>query len=156
MPGHILRGDHRVDDGFLSGVHRSREERVNHIVGEGVKFGNAFLISKGGIGVGGRKSQKDIAASIPADGTSSCHAQGSAFCQPFELMGEQWRVGGENNDQGTIILLERIFAVRPNGVLLQMVPNGDARNGQLIAPAEVGLRERADGPAAEFLRLFSG
>lgn len=155
MPRHILRRDHRIDDGFLRRKDRRGEQRVEMIVIERAQIGDPVFFSERGVRVGGRESEKNIARAVASQRACPRHAKRCAFCDPFELMRQHGRVGGKDDDQRAIFPVW-VFAVRPHGMFFQMIPNGRSRDRQLIPRPEIGLRERADGPPAEFFRKFSG
>lgn len=53
MPRHILRRDHRIDDGFLGGEDRRGEQRVEMFVIERLHMDDSIFIAEGGVRVGG-------------------------------------------------------------------------------------------------------
>src|SRR5215207_10288698 len=67
-------------------------------------------------------------------------------------MREQRRVGGEDDDQGTVVLFKWVLAAGKRRILFQVLTYWNARDRELIAPPKIGLDKRADPPAAQFIR----
>ncbi len=103
-PRYGLGCDHRVDDRFLRGVGRGREERIEIVIRKILYIRDGFL-RDACAGCGER--QENITAAVAAQRACACHAEGGAFGESLELMGEQRRVGGEDDDQRTVLLDEK-------------------------------------------------
>src|SRR3984893_19205455 len=93
--------DHCVDNGFLGSLHRSSEEQLNFFVGQHFQIHD--VICKRDVGVGGGKSDKNVAGTVAGNTSIASEAQSDAASQALQLMGQQWRVGGDHHDDGTTI-----------------------------------------------------
>ena len=65
MPGHILRGDHRVDDGFLGRIGGGGEQRVNEIVAQGLNGCQSFFPPRAVLGLAVEKARKMSPEPLP-------------------------------------------------------------------------------------------
>ena len=83
-PFHRFRRHHRIDDGFLHGLHGSIKKRIDFIIGQLYYFGEFFALESARIA--GRKGQEDIPRTIFAPSTHDANTQRHAGSNSFQLM----------------------------------------------------------------------
>jgi hypothetical protein len=130
----VSAGDHGIDDGFLGGIGRSKKQtdRCNH---SGPIFAHLPLLSPDSpYWLAVENARKISPLPFPPRRACAGHAERGAFGEPLELVGEQGRVGGEDDDQRALILLEWILTAGPMvHLFFQMCAYGYARDGKLIS-----------------------
>src|SRR5258707_11554963 len=94
--GGRFRGNHGVDDGLFSGLDGGREDWVDGVVGKHLHV--FYDLSAVGMRVGSGERDEDVAGAIAGNAAVAAKAQRNAACQALQLMGEQRRVGGHDDD----------------------------------------------------------
>ena len=146
--GHVPSGDHGVHDGLLGGLHDPFEERVQIGVRQDPQSSLAALVG-GGLLVGGRERHENVAGAVHRDAPQASESQGRPAGNTFQLVREERRVGGRDDDDGSVPSSPGggRTGFRSRRVLGKQVgnlpPYGHPGDAELRAPAEVGLHEDA-------------
>jgi hypothetical protein len=140
---HGFGGDHGVDDGFFGGLDGGQENWVERIVGEH----GELVQSRGadGAGIGGGEGEKDVAGAVAGVAAIAAEAEGNFLGDALELRGDEWCVGGDDNDDGAGVLVVAVGRMFGN-----FFADGNAGDAELVAASVVALDEDADGIAASF------
>ena len=146
---HIFGGDHGINDRFFGCIRGRHQQRINEVVAQRRDRRQTVLIATRRVGISCGEGQENIARAIAAQRARSRHPKRGAFGKALELVGQQGRIGGKDNDQGAVILFKGTFPTAPDAVFFEVLSDGNAGNRQLESSSEVGLRQRADGPAAQ-------
>ena len=96
---HGLCTDHGVDDGFFRCFNGGFEERTDAFVGNGFHIVRSRFVI--GMRVGRGEGDEDITGAVAGDGAGAGKAEGCAACEAFELMRQERRIRGNDDDDGT-------------------------------------------------------
>ena len=101
-----LGRDQGVGDGLLRRLDGRPEERADGLV---VELANGSFeltphrsVTAAQIAIARREGEEDVAALVLAGTTAARHAQAGALREPFTLMRQEWRVGGQDGDDRTV------------------------------------------------------
>ena len=93
---HRFSCDERVDNGLLGGLNDSLEKWVHTIVGQHGESRQTAGLS--GLGIGGGKSDEDVARAISSRAARASQPHRNSPGQPFDLVRQQWGVGGHHDN----------------------------------------------------------
>src|SRR2546423_1258599 len=142
---HVLGGHHGVDDGFLGRLHGRGKQRVHGIVRHHLQLDHMVDVACGG--VRRRERDEDVARSVAGDAAGAADAERYPSRNALELVRQERRVGRHDHDDRSV--LGRIGRYPGIGVLaLDLPPDRDARDAQVLPPPVVALHQHADEVAA--------
>ena len=140
MPDHGLRGDQGIDDRLFGAFHGGPEQRVDRFRRQ-QRHRLGRIAGAGLRTAGGAESDEQISRSVITRGAGAPHAERAAARDALQLQRQQGRVGRDHDDQRAGIVT-RVW--RGPGEFADR----DAANGQLLAPPEIGLHQRAERKAS--------
>jgi len=94
--GHGGGGGHGVDDGFFGGLDDGGEDGFEEIVRKHLDVDH--MVRAFHAGIGGGKGDEDVAGTVAGDGADATEAESDAMREAFELMGDEGRVGSNDDD----------------------------------------------------------
>jgi hypothetical protein len=89
---HVGCSDHRIDDGFFRGFDRRSKDRIEGVVGQ--YFEVHHMLRGRRTRIGRRKDYENVARFIARNAAIAAQPQGDAMGQAFELVRQQWCIGG--------------------------------------------------------------
>jgi hypothetical protein len=97
---HRRRGDERVDDRFLGRLDDAVEQRIDDPIADGADLVVEwrFVVQAEGQAIAGRERDEQVPARMPAGPAGASDAQPGALREAPALVGEQWRVGRDDDD----------------------------------------------------------
>src|SRR5690606_19883536 len=90
--------------------------------------------------VGYAEGQEDVPGVVTAGRAGQADAKPGTLRQALELVWQQWRVGGENDDDRATLALQPV-----RQFVIQTLPNRHAANLEPGTLAVVGLHQGAEG-----------
>ena len=151
QPGHLRVGDERVEDRLLGGLDDRREVRVQGAPGDEAQRAQPVAglaverlrVRRERARVAGREREEEVAGEVGAGGAGAADAGRHAAGERAALVRQQRRVGG--HDRHDRAGARRGEEVRHRVVVRERRADRHAGDRQLLAIAEVGLDEDADG-----------
>ena len=137
--GHILGRYQGIHDGFLSGLHRRLEDRIQRVVREHRNRGSRTGRLRG-VRVGCGECDENVTRPVARDCSQASQPQRRATCQPLQLRGKQRSIRCHHDDDGS-----RIFSRADNrgrGWSRQLRAHRRAGNSQLPLGAAIALHQR--------------
>ena len=98
---HRLRGQHRVDDRFLCGLHRRLVHRVDPVLAQHLHRPDPVLARRSGARRG--EGDEEVARCHARDAAHAPDAERGSPRHAAELVRQQGRVGGDDHDDGVLV-----------------------------------------------------
>ena len=151
---HRFGGEQGIQDSFFGCQNCCSKDGIEVVIGQDLHATQLFFWGcYASIGCG--KSQEDVSTAVATQAAGTGHAERGALGHALELIGEEWRIRCQDNDQRTLFA-EGILAAGEGSIFCDVLAHWDACYSQLVAAAKVGLHQRTNRVTTELFWKFAG